>query len=71
VPADPFDGQPLRLKKLDDGLVIYSVGPDLADDGGEVRADQQVGGQPKDVGVRLWDPACRRQPPPATADAGR
>jgi hypothetical protein len=64
VPADPFDGQPLRFRRLADGLVIYSVGPDLADGGGEIRTDPNVGGQPKDVGVRLWEPAHRRQPPP-------
>jgi hypothetical protein len=34
VPRDPFDGQPLRFKPLDKGYVIYSVGPDLKDDGG-------------------------------------
>jgi len=34
VPQDPFDGQPLRFKPLDKGYVIYSVGPDLTDDGG-------------------------------------
>ncbi len=26
VPIDPFDGQPLRYKKLDPGYVVYSVG---------------------------------------------
>ena len=34
VPQDPFDGQPLRFKPLEKGYVIYSVGPDLKDDGG-------------------------------------
>jgi hypothetical protein len=34
VPQDPFDGQPLRFKPLEKGYVIYSVGPDLTDDGG-------------------------------------
>src|SRR5437016_7245659 len=63
VPADPFDGQPMRMRRLPDGIVIYSVGPDLNDDGGEVRADPNAGGQPKDVGVRLWDVSHRRQPP--------
>ena|ERR1017187_7880894 len=34
VPIDPFDGQPLRYKKLAKGYVVYSVGEDGKDDGG-------------------------------------
>jgi hypothetical protein len=34
VAADPFDGQLLRYKRLDDGYVLYSIGPDVHDDGG-------------------------------------
>jgi RNA polymerase sigma factor (sigma-70 family) len=32
---DPFDGQPLRYLKQGDGYVLYSIGPDLKDDGGK------------------------------------
>lgn len=35
VPADPFDGQPLRYQTKASGYVLYSIGPDLKDDGGE------------------------------------
>jgi hypothetical protein len=35
APADPFDGQPLRYHKKDDGYALYSIGPDLKDDSGE------------------------------------
>ena len=35
VPADPFDGKPLRYKKLKKGYCIYSIGPNLRDDGGK------------------------------------
>jgi ABC-type transport system involved in multi-copper enzyme maturation permease subunit len=66
VPADPFTGEPLRLRRLDDGLVIYSVGADGHDDGGDVDGGPAVkaeGG--KDVGFRLWDVPRRRQGPPA------
>lgn len=35
VPLDPFDDQPLRYKQLGRGYVIYSLGPDLTDDGGK------------------------------------
>ena len=35
VPADPFDGQPLRYKKTSPkGFVIYSIGKDRTDEGG-------------------------------------
>ena len=32
VPKDPFDGGPLRYRLLDPGYVVYSIGPNLADD---------------------------------------
>jgi len=35
VPSDPFDGEPLRYKRLERGYVVYSVGPDGNDDGGK------------------------------------
>jgi hypothetical protein len=34
VPVDPFDGQPLRYRTQGAGYVLYSIGPDLKDDGG-------------------------------------
>jgi hypothetical protein len=35
VPEDPFDGKPLRYRRLDRGYVVYSVGEDGKDDGGK------------------------------------
>jgi len=35
TPQDPFDGQPLRYRKQGEGYLLYSIGPDLKDDGGE------------------------------------
>ena len=37
--SDPFDGQPLRYKKLAKGYVVYSVGEDGKDDGGDENKD--------------------------------
>jgi hypothetical protein len=37
VPEDPYDAQPLRYKKLKKGYCIYSIGPNLRDDGGKPR----------------------------------
>ena len=34
VPIDPFDGRPLRKTTRDGKVVLYSIGPDLKDDGG-------------------------------------
>jgi hypothetical protein len=54
VPADPFDGQPLRLRRLPDGLVIFSAGPRRADDRG--KPDRKNPDPPgTDPGFRLWD----------------
>jgi hypothetical protein len=35
TPLDPFDGQPLRYHSQGAGYVLYSIGPDLKDDGGK------------------------------------
>jgi hypothetical protein len=39
VPTDPFDGQPLRYKKLAKGYVVYSIGENGRDDGGDEKKD--------------------------------
>jgi hypothetical protein len=36
VPADPFNGQTLRYKPVEDGCLVYSVGEDQTDNGGEL-----------------------------------
>jgi hypothetical protein len=61
VPPDPFDGQPLRYRKEQGGVVVYSIGFDKKDNDGKInraRPDEPD----TDLGVRLWDPARRRQP---------
>jgi ABC-type transport system involved in multi-copper enzyme maturation permease subunit len=62
VPLDPFDGQPIRYRRLTDGVVIYCVGPDLQDDGGKLDR-QNPGATGTDLGLRLWDIDQRRQMP--------
>ena len=65
VPLDLYDGKPLRYKRLEDGVLIYSVGPDGKDDGGKInRKDLVAPGT--DMGFRLWNPDRRRQPPPTS-----
>ena len=53
MPTDPFDGKPLRMKKLPDGsLVIYSIGVDGVDNGGDVEPKDD-NHRPADVGFVL------------------
>jgi hypothetical protein len=61
VPLDPYDGKPLRYRRLADGAIVYSVGPDHADDGGNIdRKNPTAPGT--DIGFRLWNPDKRSQP---------
>lgn len=45
LPADPFDGEPLRYVRHDDGITVYSVGYNRKDDGGSpsVKEDWRTG----------------------------
>ena len=65
IPADPYTGKPLLYRVLPDGIAVYSVGLDLADDGGtDLRAQMVKGGPPGgDIGVKLWNPDLRRAAP--------
>lgn len=58
VPIDPFDGQPLRYMRLDDGYVIYSVGTNGTDDGGAV--ERSEGKPAPDLGIRVQRADLRR-----------
>ena len=35
IQSDPFDGKPMRYKRLPKGYVVYSVGPDGHDNDGQ------------------------------------
>jgi hypothetical protein len=49
-PTDPFTGQSMKMAKTDNGIVVYSVGPDLNDDRGNPLDRQTMKG---DVSLRL------------------
>jgi len=54
VPADPFDGNPLRYRAWADGFVVYSLGSDQVDNGGVPAAKrntnlQGTNGPPGDI----------------------
>lgn len=62
APLDPFDGKPLRYRRAKHGVVIYCVGQNGVDNGGNL--DREHSNQPGlDFGFRLWDVSKRRQPP--------
>lgn len=46
--VDPFDERPIRKKRTPDGPIIYSVGPDLADDEGQFEWRR---GKTSDIGL--------------------
>jgi hypothetical protein len=35
IPADPYDGKPMKMTSVDDGVILYSVWKDVVDDNGE------------------------------------
>ncbi len=47
---DPYTGRPLLTKSTDDGWIVYSVGENGADDGGQVRLDSDTY-ESLDIGV--------------------
>jgi competence protein ComGC len=73
VPADPYEGLPLRYKLRHDGVTIYSVGADGVDNGGNINRERPLEAG-TDQGFQLWDVGARRQPPlpapPPDADGG-
>ncbi len=66
IPLDPYDGKPLRYGRTAEGVVVYTVGPNLRDDGGQV-VRNPMSEILNDIGYRLWDVAKRRQPAPPPA----
>jgi hypothetical protein len=50
---DPFSGQPLIYKRLDEGFIIYSVGGDMNDDGGATPEPSRRRTGPRDVIFRI------------------
>ena len=57
IPADPFDGQPLRYRVVPGGAIVYSIGPKPPREGAEVDLAY-------DLGAPLCDVSLRRKPSP-------
>jgi hypothetical protein len=62
VPTDPFDGKPIRMKAVRDGLIIYSIGLDEEDNNGNLDSGQSYTNKGTDLGSRLWNVDQRRLP---------
>jgi hypothetical protein len=62
IPRDPFDGQPMRYRRIPDGITIYAVGLDGVDNQGALdRTVKMPDGT--DIGFQLWDLAKRHPQP--------
>ncbi len=61
VPLDPYDGKPVRYRRIKDGVIIYSIGQDVTDNGGNFDRERPASSG-VDLGFRLWDVNKRRQP---------
>jgi len=53
APVDPFDGKPLRYRRDGTAYVVYSIGDDMKDDGGEEPAHKRESSRPADVLIRV------------------
>lgn len=43
IKLDPYNGQALKIKRVESGWIVYSVGPNLKDDGGKIEKSEDVG----------------------------
>lgn len=52
IPLDPYNGKPITLHVVPDGVVLYSVGHNQMDDKGQVHEQEEQ--TATDVGCKLW-----------------
>ncbi|MCH7719621.1 MAG: hypothetical protein IH988_01340 [Planctomycetes bacterium] len=52
-PDDPLDGRPMRFKSTEEGILIYNVGRNLTDDGGQLNPPEDQR-RNRDEGFRLF-----------------
>jgi hypothetical protein len=61
LPLDPYNGSPLKYRRLSNGVVIYSVGLDGKDNGGKLNR-QNPTAEGTEIGFQLWNVKHRREP---------
>jgi hypothetical protein len=54
VPIDQFDGRPLKYRLVEQRPILYSVGRNRTDDGGQWAQDEQAAIQQRQGDWRLW-----------------
>ena len=60
VPLDPFDGRPVRYRRIPDGIMLWSIGENMVDNGGDVpRLEGQRSEGTRDVTVVVLNPELR------------
>jgi hypothetical protein len=62
VPIDPYDGKPLRFRRLLDGVVIYAIAPAGTYNGRSIAPPFNPDLKGVELGFQLWDVNQRRQP---------
>lgn len=62
VPSDPYDDKPIKYRKSNEGVTVYTCGLDGIDDGGIKLINFREQGS--DLGLRLWNSDRRGLPPP-------
>ena len=67
-PIDPFVNEPLRYLVTESSVVVYSIGEDETDNGGDLDLPSQ-GKRSPDVGFQLLPPTLRGLPPLSTQPA--
>jgi hypothetical protein len=61
VPLDPYDGKPIRLRAVPDGMHVYSIGRDRQDNGGAMDR-RNPGATGQNIVFQLWNVDARRKP---------
>jgi hypothetical protein len=61
IPGDPYAPGPLRWKRVEGGVIAYSVGPNGTDEGGAWTRGDPISPN-ADIGFRLDDPGARGRP---------
>ncbi|RIK62310.1 MAG: hypothetical protein DCC65_17690 [Planctomycetota bacterium] len=71
VPIDPFDDKPIRYSIIPEGIIIWCIGEDLKDDGGEIAslATRLRTKDCRDWGWIILNPELRGRPVGATTQA--
>ncbi len=71
IPLDPFDDQPIRFVRTDQGVKVYCIGGDLTDDSGDIRrleVPRNSNDRPTDRGWIFLNPDLRGRPAPERED---